>query len=122
APLRLRAKAAAARRSAVRSLANSVHGTAGGLPGVVRGARTEPGLVRNHARIAPDLFRARGVAQQVRVVALLPDEHEVRRGHEVGHERAALGRTGKRIGADAEPAGVIVPVLPAPELLELEDR
>ena len=37
---------------------NAVHGPAGGLPGVVRGARAERLLVRDDARVAADLHRA----------------------------------------------------------------
>src|SRR4029079_13123560 len=84
-----------------------VHGAAGRLPRVVRGARPEAVLVRDDPRVAADLLRALGVPEQVRVVALLPDEDEVGGGHEVGHERAAVGRTGKGVGANAEPAGVV---------------
>ena len=73
---------------------DAVHRPAGGLPGVVRGARPERPLVGDDARVAPDLLRALGVAEEVRVVPLLPDEDQVRGGHELGDERAAGGRTG----------------------------
>ena len=57
------------------------------------------------------------MAQQVRVVALLPDEHEVRRGHELGDERATGGGARKRIGAHAVPAGMLLAVVAGPDLL-----
>ena len=69
-------------------------GLPGGLPRVVRGARPEAVLVRDDARVAADLLRALRVPEQVRVVALLPDEDEMRGGHEVGDERAALAGHG----------------------------
>jgi hypothetical protein len=59
------------------------------------------------------------VPEQVRVVELLPHEDEVRGRHEVGHERAAARGTRKRIGADAEPAGVILAAVLLPQLLDL---
>ena len=57
--------------------------------------------------------------EQVRVVALLPDEHEVRRGHELRDEPAPVCRAGKRIGAHAPPAGMVVRVVVEPERLVL---
>ena len=69
------------------------------------------------ARIPAHLFRALSVAEQVRVVALLPNEDKVRGGHEARHEDAALGRARKRVGRDAEPTGVIGAVVLAPEFL-----
>ena len=74
---------------------------AGRLPRVVRRARPEAGVVGDDPRVASDLHRARGVAEQVRVVALLPDEHEMRRGHEdrddvdtgAGHGTDRCGRS-----------------------------
>ena len=63
--------------------------------------------------------------EQVRIVALLPDEHEVRRGHEVRDERAPLGRARERIGADAVPAAVVAVVVTrstAPRLTRGRDR
>src|SRR5215475_8089767 len=91
--------------------ANAVDGPPGGLPRVVRGARAEVGLVGNDPRVAADLHRALGMAEQVRVVALLPDEHEMGGGHEHGHEGAVGRRAGERIGADTEPADVLGAVL-----------
>jgi hypothetical protein len=55
--------------------------------------------------------------EEVRVVALLPNENQVRSGHELGHEAAPLGGARKRIGADTRPAGVITCVVVLPELL-----
>ena len=54
--------------------------------------------------------------EQVRVVSLLPDEHEMGRGHEVRDERASLRRTRKGIGAHAVPAAVIVVAAVLPQL------
>src|ERR1044072_7022871 len=88
------------------------------LPRVVRGTRAEIDLVRDDPRVAANLFRPLGVPQQVRVVLLLPDEHEVRGGHERRDEGASGSRTWERIGADAEPADVLVAVL-RPELVGL---
>ena len=59
--------------------------------------------------------------QEIRVVGLLPDENQVRGGHEVGDERAAARGTGERIGADAEPATVVGAVVFRPELLVGEE-
>ena len=55
--------------------------------------------------------------EEIRIVALFPHEHEVRRGHEVRDERAPLGRARERIGAHAEPAAVVAVVLVLPQLL-----
>ena len=105
---RPRATAAPTRRSAARSrlAADAVDRSPGRLPCVVRRARPERRLVVDDTRIAADLHRTRRVAQQVRVVSLLPDEHEMRGGHELRDERATGRRTGKRIGAHAVPAGM----------------
>ena len=78
------------------------------------GSRRCAGCVR---RRAPG-----GVAQQVRVVLLLPHEDQVRRRHEVGHVRAAGRRARKRVGADAEPAVAATCVIVEPELLLLRLR
>ena len=45
----------------------------------------------------------------------------MRRGHELGDERAAVRRARERIGPDAPPAGVVAGVVVAPELLVLEE-
>ena len=92
--------------------ADAVYGPAGGFPGVVRGARPETGLVLDDARVPADLLRALGVAQQVRVVALLPDEDQMRRGHELGDEVAPVRRARERIGRDAVPARMVRPSSP----------
>src|SRR5919198_1618885 len=91
-----------------RSTTNAVDGPARGLPRVVRGAGAERRLVPDDARVAADLLRALRVPEKVRVVALLPHEDEVRGGHEVGDERAVLRGARERVGADAEPTGVVV--------------
>src|SRR5215831_14620198 len=105
-----------------RLAAHCVHRAAGGFPRVVRGARAEEGLVADNTRVATDLFRASGVAKEIGVVLLLPDEDQVRRGHELCDELAARRRTGKGIGRDAVPAGVIRLSRLAPELLlEVEE-
>jgi hypothetical protein len=60
------------------------------------------------------------MAQEVRVVALLPDEDQVRRGHELGDEGAAGRGTRKRVGGHAEPARVVLAALVDPQLLGLD--
>src|SRR5207244_12642689 len=87
------------------------------LPPVLGRARPECRLIRDDARVAPDLFRASGVAQQIRVVALLPDEHEVRCGHELRDERTPRSRAWEWISAYAIPPGVLLAVLAGPDLL-----
>jgi hypothetical protein len=57
------------------------------------------------------------VPEEIRVVPFLPHEDEVRSGHEDGDERARRGRAREGIGANAEPAGVIVVGVVGPELL-----
>src|SRR5205823_5125131 len=84
---------------------------------VVRRARPVAGLVRDDAWIATDLLRARGRAQKVRIVALLPHEHEVRGSHELRDEHAARRGTRKRIRRDAVPARVALAVFAFPDLL-----
>ena len=99
----------AERQAAAEAIAHEQRGRAGPPPptrSTRRSARSRSR--RDDPRVAADLHRALRVPEQVRIVALLPDEDEVRRGHEVGHERAAVGRAGKGIGANAEPAGVVV--------------
>ena len=96
---------------------DAVHRPAGGDPGVVRRAGAELGAVAGDARVAADVARPRGVPQQVRVVELLPDEDQVRGGHELGDERAAGRRARKRVGPDAEPAVVVGVLVVLPELV-----
>ena len=84
----------------------TVDGAPGRLPDVVRGARAERRPVLDHARVPADLLRALRMAQEVRVVALLPDEDQMSGGHELGHVGAARGRQ-ERVGGHAEPAGVV---------------
>src|SRR5206468_11620133 len=91
--------------------------TARCLPRVVRRARAVRLLVGDDARVAADLFRALRVAQQVGIVSLLPDEHEMRRCHELGDEAAARSGTRERIGAHAIPAGMRCVVVTGPQLL-----
>ena len=55
--------------------------------------------------------------EKVRVVALLPHQHEVRSSHEVGHERAPLRRAGEGIGSHAEPTAVVCAAVVLPEIL-----
>jgi len=100
---------------------DAVHRTAGGDPGVVRGAGAELALVADHAGVAPDVPGTSSVPQQVRIVQFLPHEDEVRRRHELGDERAARGRTRKRIGANAVPARAVVVVVVLPELFFAEE-
>src|SRR6185436_6769779 len=91
-----------------------------GFPRVVRRARPVLGRVLLDARVPPDLLRALRVVEEIRIVALLPDEDQVRRGHEVGDEIAAVRRTRERIRPDAEPAGVVVSAVVRPERLDLD--
>src|SRR4029079_8606298 len=98
--------------------ADAVHRPACRFPRVVRRAGAEVDLVGDDPRVAADLLRALGVAQEVRVVLLLPDENEGRCRHERRHEEAAGCRAWERIRADADPADVLVAVL-RPELLGL---
>lgn len=55
--------------------------------------------------------------EEVGIVALLPDEHEMGRRHEVRDERAARGWTRERIRSHAEPPAVIASVVVLPERL-----
>ncbi len=55
--------------------------------------------------------------EEIRIVALFPDEHEVRCRHEVGDEGAFGSRTREGIRADTEPATVIATVVVVPQLL-----
>src|SRR5215213_126682 len=68
---------------------DAVDGPAGRLPRVVGRARTERRFVRLDARVTADFLRALRMMEEVRIVALLPDEYEMRGSHEVGNERAA---------------------------------
>ena len=72
-------------------------------------------------RVPPDLEGALCVPEQVRVVALLPDEHEVGGGHEVGDEETAARRARERIRLHAPPAGVVAGVVVTPQVLVLEE-
>src|SRR5439155_17947917 len=101
---------------------DTVYRAACRLPRVVGGTGAEGRLVADHPRVATDLLRALGMPQQVRIVTLFPDQHEMRSRHEVGDERAARRRTGKRVGAHAVPAAVVAAVVLAPELLVLGER
>ena len=55
--------------------------------------------------------------KEIRVVALLPHEDEVCRGHEIGHEGAALRGAGEGIRAYAVPATVVSGADALPEVL-----
>jgi hypothetical protein len=59
--------------------------------------------------------------EEIRVVALLPDEDEVRGGHEDGDEIAAPRRARERIRPDAIPAAVVDDVVVPPELLVVRE-
>ena len=98
------------------SALDAVHRASRGLPRVVRRARPEAGLVADDPRIPPYLLCALRVPEEVRVVAFLPDENEMGRGHEVGDEEAALGRAGEGIRADTEPATMVPVVVAQPQL------
>src|SRR6185436_2179401 len=119
-PPRPRARAACSRPSGSRSTPDAVDGAAGGLPRVVRGARAERGLVRDDARVAADGLRAACMPEEVRVVALLPDEDQVRSGHVLGDKRAPVGRAREGVRRDAVPPGVVLVGVVGPELLVLE--
>ena len=100
---------------------DAVHRPARRFPRVVRRARPERALVGDGPRIPADLLGALGVAQQVRVVALLPHEDEVCGGHELCDELAPRRRARKRVGGDAEPAGVVGVGVVGPELFLFEE-
>src|SRR5262245_20196688 len=86
-------------------------------PRVIRGARAEFRLVLDDARVAADLLRPLGMAEKIRVVAMLPDEDEMNFGHEMCDEGAALRRAGERIGRDTEPAGMVATRVVGPQIL-----
>ena len=76
--------------------------------------------VRDDPRVAADLDRPLRMPEEVRVVALLPDEHEVRGGHVLGHEGAAR-RPGTGTGRSArDQPSIVIGVVVPPELLVLE--
>src|SRR5262245_16070809 len=100
---------------------DAVHRPSGGDPGVVRGARPVRRLVADDARITADVAGPRCVAEEIRVVVLLPAQDQVRRGHERRDVRAAGRRTRKRIGPHAPPAVVVGGVVVVPDLLVLDD-
>jgi predicted acylesterase/phospholipase RssA len=102
-----------------------VHRASGRLPGVVGRARPEPGLIPDDPGISAYLLGALRVPEQVRIVAFLPHEHEMRGRHEVGHERATARRARERIGPNTEPSAVVAVVVSLPDLgvrLEVEIR
>src|SRR5262245_16584455 len=103
-------------RSIALLAADAVHRPPGGLPRVVRGARTEVAFVGDDPRVPAHLLRTLRMAEEVRVVPLLPDEHEMCGGHEDGHKRTPWRGARKRIRADAEPTDVLGAVL-GPEFL-----
>src|SRR4029453_14689865 len=79
--------------------------------------------VGHDPRVAADLLRPLRVAEQVRVVAVLPDEDQGYGRHEHRHERAPGGWAGEGIRRDAEPPGAVVLGVVCPELffgLELD--
>src|SRR5437773_2776844 len=89
----------------------------GGLPRVIRRARAEVGLVLDDTGAAPDLLGAAGMSQQVGIVTLLPDQNQVRGGHELRDEVTAGSRARERDGGDAVPAGVVRLAALGPQLL-----
>src|SRR5207253_1918486 len=119
APPRRRPSRAWTARTRAGSLPDAVNRTTRGLPRVVRRARPVRRRVGHDARVAADLEGAPRVPEQVRVVALLPDEDQVRRGHELGDEVATGGGTRERVGAHAEPALVVLAALVGPQALFL---
>src|SRR6185437_2849841 len=68
-------------------------------------------------RVATDFLCALCMPQEIRVVAFLPHEHEMRGRHALGDKTATLSGTGERIGAHAVPAGMRVVVVTCPQLL-----
>jgi hypothetical protein len=93
-----------------------VHRPTGGLPRIVRGAGAEARLVRDDAWVAADLLRTLCVTKEIRVVALLPHEHEMRSRHELGDEAAPGSGARKRIRAYAVPPFVRRIVVTRPQL------
>ena len=55
--------------------------------------------------------------QEIWIVSLLPDEHEMSGGHELGDVRTAGRGARKGIGAHAPPAGVITAPVVDPQIL-----
>ena len=86
------------RRTAARSRrgADAVHGATSRNPRVVRGAGPELGAVTRDARVTSDVSRARGVPQQIGIVGRLPDQDEMRRGHEFRDEARSRTRGTER--------------------------
>src|SRR4051794_27841581 len=111
---------AGARRPARSLPAHAVNGPARGLPEVVRETRAERRDVLDDVRVPQDVARAGRMTEQVRIVALLPDKDQVRRGHELCDVRAPRRGAGKRAGRDTPPAFVLCFVL-APELVLLDE-
>ena len=102
-------------------LLDPVHGAAGRLPRVVRRARPELWPVVDDARVPTHFLCALRMSEQVRIVAQLPHEDQVHRGHVVRDERAAGRGTRERSGRDAEPAGVIGVGVTGPKLFLDDD-
>jgi hypothetical protein len=90
------------------------------FPGVVGGARTKRALEVDNPGVATYLLGTLGVSEEIGVVPVLPDEDQMRRGHELGDESAARGRAGKRFGRNAKPAAVILFAVIGPELFLLD--
>jgi hypothetical protein len=61
------------------------------------------------------------VPEEIRIVAVDPDEDQVHRRHELGHEAAARCRAGEGVRADAEPAVVVLAGVVDPELFLLDE-
>ena len=83
-------------------------------------ARAERLLVLDDAGIAAHLHRPLGVPEEIGIVALLPDEHEMGGRHVARDERATRSGARERIGADAVPAEIVVGAVVLPELLVLD--
>src|SRR5471032_1248479 len=100
--------------------ADAVNRPAGCDPGVVGGACAVFRAVTDDARIAAHVAGARSVLEQVRIVLFLPDEDQMRGGHELSDERAAGCGAGERIGSYAPPAVTVAIFAVEPELLFLD--
>src|SRR3970282_2325391 len=97
--------------------ADAVHGAPRRFPRVVGGARTEGALVGDDPGVPAHFLRPLCVPEEVGIVALLPDENEMRGGHEVGDESATRSGARKGIRPDAEPPAVVAALVLTPELL-----
>ena len=94
----------------------------GGRPLPTRSrTRSDRTTTRRHDPwVAPDFLRALRVPEQVRVVPLLPDEHEMRSRHVIGDEGTTYRGAGERIGANAVPPEKVLGAVVCPEMLVFE--